>query len=113
MFAPRILEADMEMNSETPDRFIPLSDVRALLGGMSRATIFEMKRTGRFPPSVRVGRRALWVEREVRNWMREQVERRDTRTPEHMTAHVDKRLAEARSKRQVERKKTQRDEENT
>ncbi len=95
----------MEMKTDTPDRFIGLAEVMTMTGQVSRATIFQMKKERRFPQSVRIGRRALWVEREVRDWMAQQVAKRDADKPDDVTARCNEQLGEARAKRRIERKR--------
>ena len=44
--------------------------------GLSRSTLYDYIRAGRFPPAVRVGSRAVgWVASEVDAWLALQVER--------------------------------------
>ena len=44
--------------------------------GLSRTTIYDGIRAGRFPAPVRVGARAVgWIEAEVNEWLAAQVER--------------------------------------
>ena len=44
--------------------------------GLSRSTLYDYIRAGRFPPPVRVGDRAVgWIEAEIDAWLAAQVER--------------------------------------
>ena len=44
--------------------------------GLSRSTLYDYIRAGRFPPPIRVGSRAVgWVASEVDAWLAAQVER--------------------------------------
>lgn len=44
--------------------------------GLSRSTLYDYIRAGRFPAPVRVGSRAVgWVESEIDSWLAAQVER--------------------------------------
>ena len=43
---------------------------------LSRSTLYDYIRAGRFPPPVRVGDRAVgWIEAEIDAWLAAQVER--------------------------------------
>lgn len=57
---------------QVTDRFLRLPEVRAAVG-MSRSTIYERMKMGRFPRSVLLGGNLVaWREAEVREWMRSQ-----------------------------------------
>jgi prophage regulatory protein len=44
--------------------------------GLSRATIYQMMREGRFPKPVKISARAVgWIEHEIQEWLLKRVER--------------------------------------
>lgn len=52
-----------------PRRLIRLPQVKTMTG-IGKSTIYDLMRTGRFPASVKLGRRAIaWVEEEVHQWI--------------------------------------------
>ena len=58
-------------------KILRLSQVREVTS-LSRATVYEMSRTGDFPRQVRIGLRASgWVESEVQDWLKRRVAERD------------------------------------
>lgn len=46
--------------------------------GLARSTLYAFMASGRFPPSVRLGGRAVgWIEQEVEAWIEQRIEERD------------------------------------
>ena len=61
--------------TEQPLTILRRKDVEARCG-LSRSTLYDYIRTGRFPAPVRVGTRAVgWVASEIDAWLAAQVER--------------------------------------
>jgi len=58
------------------DRFLRLAEVRARTG-LAVATIYKAMSAGRFPRQIRVGRAAVWSERELCSWQAAQIAARD------------------------------------
>lgn len=46
------------------------------LTGLSRWTLWRMERDARFPRSIKVGAKRLWIESEVRAWMLDRIAER-------------------------------------
>ena len=42
--------------------------------GLGRTNIYLRMKDKKFPPSIRVGGRALWIRSEVQQWIRERIE---------------------------------------
>ena len=55
-----------------PEVLLTLRDVSAQAGVQS-SFIYERMKTKQFPKSIRVGRRALWLQSEVQAWIQDQV----------------------------------------
>lgn len=52
------------------DRLLPWRDVRARVGDLSRATVWNLRRLGQFPQPVRVSRgRVAWRESDIDAWV--------------------------------------------
>jgi prophage regulatory protein len=45
---------------------------------LSRWTVWRMEAEGRFPRSIRIGHKRVWIESEVEAWMAERIASRDT-----------------------------------
>lgn len=58
--------------AETLEELLSLERVRAATG-MGTTFIYGEIKAGRFPKSIRVGRRALWIQSEVQGWIRGQI----------------------------------------
>ncbi|PKH71834.1 AlpA family transcriptional regulator [Stenotrophomonas sp. Betaine-02u-21] len=58
--------------AETLEELLSLERVRAATG-MGTTFIYGEIKAGRFPKSIRVGRRALWIQSEVQGWIRRQI----------------------------------------
>ncbi|OOF57355.1 DNA-binding protein [Rodentibacter myodis] len=62
------------------ERFLRVDDVIKLTG-LSRSTIYDKARIGKFPEAVNLGGNAkAWLESEVRNWMNERIQQRNNKT---------------------------------
>ena len=58
-------------------KILRVPDVLARIG-MSRSTLYEWMRTGNFPPSVKLGERAVgWRESDVTAWIESRVPQSD------------------------------------
>lgn len=65
--------------TEQTERFLRVDEVTALTG-LSRSTIYENARLGRFPEAVNLGGNAkAWLESEVRAWMNERIKQRNSK----------------------------------
>lgn len=59
--------------AQHPDALLTVETVAALVG-LSRASVYEFERTGRFPQAVRMGTRCTrWRAGDVTNWLKAQV----------------------------------------
>lgn len=58
--------------AESIEELLSLERVRAATG-MGTTFIYGEIKAGRFPKSIRVGRRALWIQSEVQGWIRGQI----------------------------------------
>jgi predicted DNA-binding transcriptional regulator AlpA len=58
------------------NKLIPLSRVRDITG-QGKTSIYDRAATGAFPRGCKVGRRTLWVESEVQDWVASQIAARD------------------------------------
>jgi predicted DNA-binding transcriptional regulator AlpA len=63
---------------ETTVRFIDSRATEQRVGA-SRWTLWRWERDGRFPRSISLGTKRVWVEDEVDTWMRERIAERDAR----------------------------------
>jgi prophage regulatory protein len=58
-----------------PDAILRLPQVRIRVG-LSRSSIYAAIAEGRFPPSIRLGARAVgWLESDVTRWLQQQVDK--------------------------------------
>lgn len=55
--------------TEHPERLLRLVQVLDMVG-VGKTTLYSMMKTGEFPPSRKVRHMAVWVESEVREWIR-------------------------------------------
>ena len=53
-------------------RFIRFSELQHMVG-LGRTKIYDKIKAGTFPRQIRLGKAAAWVESEVQEWMREQI----------------------------------------
>lgn len=61
---------------EIHPRLIALSEVMSRTG-MGRTWIYNSLRDGKFPAQVKLGKRALWVESEINEWIDSQIANRN------------------------------------
>lgn len=61
------------MVDEKPEVLLTMAKVKAQTG-MGATFIYENMKSARFPKSIRVGRRAMWVQSEVQGWIRSRIE---------------------------------------
>lgn len=59
------------MQTATNDRFISLIDVMRLTS-LRKAFIYTLMARGTFPKAIKIGRKSVWLEREVQDFIREQ-----------------------------------------
>ena len=60
--------------AERMEELLSLDCVRQMTG-MDTTFIYGEIKAGRFPRSIRIGRRALWIQSEVQGWVRQQIAR--------------------------------------
>jgi prophage regulatory protein len=58
--------------AEKLEELLLLDRVR-LMTGMGTTFIYGEIKARRFPRSIRIGRRALWIQSEVQGWVRQQI----------------------------------------
>ncbi len=58
--------------AENLEELLSLERVRHITG-MGTTFIYGEIKAGRFPKSIRIGRRALWIQSEVQGWIRGQI----------------------------------------
>jgi prophage regulatory protein len=58
--------------AERLEELLSLDRVRQMTS-MGTTYIYEEIKAGRFPRSIRIGRRALWIQSEVQGWVRHQI----------------------------------------
>ena len=58
--------------AERLEELLSLDRVRQMTG-MGTTFIYGEIKAGRFPRSIRIGRRALWIQSEVQGWVRQQI----------------------------------------
>ncbi len=63
---------EQSLPNQPADRLISKSEVRIRIG-KSDTFIEEWTREGRFPPAIRVGRNAMYLEREIQQWILQRV----------------------------------------
>jgi prophage regulatory protein len=64
-------------HTETPDRFLRVSEVMAKVG-LAETALYSLMQKGMFPRPVKIGTRALrWSERELDQWMQARMIERD------------------------------------
>jgi prophage regulatory protein len=61
------------MADNNPEVLLTMAKVKAQTG-MGATFIYENIKEKRFPKSIRVGRRAMWVQSEVQAWIRSRIE---------------------------------------
>ena len=55
------------------ERFLKLNDVKRMTG-LSRTTIYDWIRKGKFPESIKLGERAsAWLASEVNSWIKDRI----------------------------------------
>lgn len=57
-------------------RFLPLPQVQARTS-VCKATLYELIREGQFPKPIKLGRKSVWLEAEVDQWMRDRIAERE------------------------------------
>lgn len=67
--------------AERLEELLSLDRVRQMTG-MGTTFIYGEIKAGRFPRSIRIGRRALWIQSEVQGWVQQQI-------PQNRPLHVD------------------------
>ncbi|WP_256801998.1 helix-turn-helix transcriptional regulator [Rodentibacter ratti] len=69
----------MMTDNTQKERFLRVDDVINLTG-LSRSTIYDKTRLGKFPEAVNLGGNAkAWLESEVRAWMNARIEQRNNK----------------------------------
>ena len=43
------------------------------LAQTSRTTMYKLIKNGKFPPPIKIGKKSLWVESEINDWIKEQI----------------------------------------
>ena len=61
------------MVDKEPERLLTIHGV-CDQAGVRTSYIYERMKEGKFPKSIRVGRRAMWLQSEIQGWIRQQVE---------------------------------------
>lgn len=62
------------------ERFLRIDEVMHLTG-LSRSTIYDNARAGKFPQSVPLGGGAkAWLESEIKEWMQSRIKQRNNKT---------------------------------
>jgi len=61
------------MADNEPEVLLTMAKVKAQTG-MGATFIYEKMKGHRFPKSIRVGRRAMWLQSEVQAWIRSRIE---------------------------------------
>ncbi|TDB29742.1 AlpA family phage regulatory protein [Stenotrophomonas sp. ATCM1_4] len=61
------------MSDKEPERLLTIHSV-CDQAGVRTSYIYERMKEGKFPKSIRVGRRAMWLQSEIQSWIRQQVE---------------------------------------
>lgn len=60
------------MADNEPERLLTIHGV-CDQAGVRTSYIYERMKEGKFPKSIRVGRRAMWLQSEIQDWIRQQV----------------------------------------
>jgi predicted DNA-binding transcriptional regulator AlpA len=55
-----------------PNRLMPMPEVKAMLGGVCAATVYNLINRDGFPSPMKLGARSLWRYGEVVDWLRAQ-----------------------------------------
>ncbi|MCQ9124243.1 AlpA family transcriptional regulator [Rodentibacter heylii] len=67
------------MADTTNDRFLRIDEVIQMTG-LSRSTIYDYSRCGRFPEAVDLGgNKRAWIESEVKQWMNDRIKQRNNK----------------------------------
>lgn len=57
-------------------RLLSWPSVQEQCGGLSRAEVWRLRKSGRFPAPIKLGsRRLAWVAEEIDAWVQEQIDR--------------------------------------
>jgi len=60
------------MSDKEPERLLTIHGV-CDQAGVRTSYIYERMKEGKFPKSIRVGRRAMWLQSEIQTWIQEMV----------------------------------------
>lgn len=66
----------MNFYPNQPDRLLPMLDLK-LITGMGKTRTYDEIKQGRFPRPVKLGRKSVWPESEVRAWVEARKAERD------------------------------------
>ena len=60
---------------KTPAMIEELLGIRRVMSmtGLGRAFIYEKIKLNEFPKAIRIGRRALWIQSELQEWIQERI----------------------------------------
>ena len=72
----------MKLDNVHSSRLLRLADVCAICG-LSRASIYRLIASRRFPPAVKIGAASRWAEDEVAVWIADRVRERDASIEEN------------------------------
>ena len=66
-------------NEKPNDRFLRIDEVIQMTG-LSRSTIYDYSKCGRFPEAGDLGgNKKAWIESEVKQWMNDRIEKRNNK----------------------------------